>query len=241
MAEPDIATLFARRDLHPDHDVSFERVRNAFSHTVGNAASRLSSLVALGNTAPVMLAIITNQEPNRIQLVHCPSKFVQPFEDPMAELNDPLLVTSGLNMTDLEIYALPSSLLTRQAAEVNDDAAATITAIVTNNEANGGAPAAGDPGSERVQVSRALVLPVEWTAAAVALSSTPITFKQFYQAFIEGLTPAQRGGDYSEWFNWWRAACHNVNGTTSSAVKLALPDLPVRARREASKFMRTKI
>ena len=210
------ATLW--ETIHPDYGTLLNTLGS------GNAAGPEVRAGILATTArsPVVLAIMMDNEPDTIYVVHSPTLYPRNLAAAFP-MDDHVVVLAGNDANRLVPIVLPADAFARtanvrclQVDGIRGPAGHGANPPVVRT----GPHAATVADTDAFQVRRAMLLPGE--DAGRALNTVPsgqYTHSAFYTTFLE--TPlasanAATVAKYTPLREWWRAASTNLNGGTPS-------------------------
>jgi len=250
-APPDnFTTLYTNRvgDAFLEPDIDFATVAPLFdaASAVLNDDAMVASLMAMAENSPTMVAYVDRTSPSYIQIAHAPTLLGNsPGITLPANLRNQLLFLKGWDPDTLEAEVLPHDLFstappTRVPLTMADTLALLNTAGAGTARGYADAPdaAAVAGGTARdIEVRRVIVLPTQWHHRIVQHPHV-LTPRQFYDAFIAPLTPAELA-TYDSVCTWWEATCvkgqavgaNHVTTTSLFSVYVSPPHRPLVLRR----------
>ena len=205
-------TLFNRAAAFDEYAVGFVALSDTFGHGVVTAMAGVRErAVDAASRTPIVLAVVSADDHEHISIVHTLAAYPRSIAtDTVMDGNT--FATCGDEPGALQHIQLHDHAFGRATIRCLDDAVA-IRAVLTDAAPFHPEVAAGTPNSAEVQVRRALVLPVEWAAAAAGgVRYTPAAF---YDAHIAPLDAGQQIV-YAECIRWWRVTSTLVAGAVPS-------------------------
>ena len=172
----------------------------------------LSRVESLAQRSPVIVALVTDEEPERITLLKNPRHFTGSLANP-SPLDGLVYGFAGPESRTLAAVHLPIAAFETSAAyNVLDDPAAVRAGLdalppdqTFHAYVNAGMPDMTNSGSRR-----ALVLPMPWYAD-LAAHPDGISLKVFYDQFLATVPAAERP-NYIDTFTWWRHTASRAAG-----------------------------
>ena len=172
----------------------------------------LGRVEALAQRSPVIVALVSDEEPERITLLKNPRRFSGSLTNP-SPLDGLVYGFAGSDSRTLAAVHIPANAFEISAAyNVLDDAAVVRAGLDTlppdqtfHPYVNAGTPDMTNTGSRR-----ALVLPMTWYAD-LAAHPGGIDLKVFYDSFL-ATVPAAEQPIYVDVFTWWRHAASRAAG-----------------------------
>ena len=172
----------------------------------------LSRVESLAQRSPVIIALISDEEPERITLLKNPRRFTGSLANP-SPLDGLVYGFSGSDSRTLVAVHLPTAAFEISAAyNVVDDPTnirAGLDALPPDQTFHAYVNA-GTPGMTNAGCRRALVLPMEWYTG-LAAHPDGIGLKTFYDQFLATMPAADRL-NYADAFTWWRHAASRAAG-----------------------------
>jgi hypothetical protein len=229
-APPDnFTTLYTNRvgDVFLEPDIDFATVVPLFDAASAalNDDAMVASLMQMAENTPTMVAYVDRTSSSYIQIAHAPTLLGNsPGLALPGNLRDQLLFLKGWEPDTLEPEVLPRDIFAHApATRVPLTMADTLTLL---NAAGAGsalgyadALTAADvaAGTARdLEVRRAVVLPTQWHHRIVQHPHV-LTPRQFYDAFIAPLTPAELV-THASVCAWWEATCVKGQGHGGNQV-----------------------
>lgn len=172
----------------------------------------LSRVESLAQRSPVIVALVTDEEPERISLLKNPRRFTGSLANP-SPLDGLVFGFSGPDSRTLAAVHLPTAAFETSAAyNVLDDPAAIRAGLeaLPPDQTFHAYVNAGTPDMTNSGCRRALVLPMPWYAE-LAAHPDGISLKDFYDQFLATLPAAERP-NYIDTFTWWRHAASRAAG-----------------------------
>jgi hypothetical protein len=163
----------------------------------------LAKLEALAQRMPVILALVSDEEPDRIALLKNPKHF-----DSMT------YGFTGANGRNLAAVHIPASAFENSAPyNVLDDAVTIWTGLDTlpPDQYFHAYVTAGTQNKMNLACKRCLVIPMQWYQDVASNYPDGIAIKEFHDRFLAPSAPADRPA-LSDVFTWWRhaASCSAV-------------------------------
>jgi hypothetical protein len=172
----------------------------------------LGRVETLALRSPVIVALVSNEEPERVTLLKNPRRFTGSLANP-SPLDGLIYGFTGSDSRTLAAVHLPATAFEISAAyNVLDDAATLRTGlgVLPPDQTFHPYVNAGTPDMTNSGCRRALVLPMAWYAD-LAGHPDGIGLQPFYDLFLATVPAADRPL-YADAFTWWRHAASRAAG-----------------------------
>jgi hypothetical protein len=205
----------------------------------------LGRVEALAQRSPVIIALVSDEEPERITLLKNPHRFSGSLANP-SPLDGLVYGFTGSDSRNLAAVHLPVTAFEISAAyNVLDDPASLRAGLdaLPPDQTFHPYVNAGTPDMTNIGCRRALVLPMNWYAD---LASHPngISLKRFYDSFLATVPAAERP-IYVDAFTWWRHAASRAAGAGTrerSGLQVSTAQvLPTALRATREGWARTEV
>lgn len=179
-------------------------------------------LAAASASTPILLALVSAQDPDHIVIVHFPTIYTPNFANPILNIDNEAFAIFGNTEAEVHPIHLPLDAFARTTVRTSTNPQGVRAALTAANPFHA-IVAAGAPNSQDTQVRRVCLLPIDW--ADRATQSVAVTPAAFYDTFLAPLVGTPDVGNYVEIFNWWLAASTLVAGN-GSGLLVASNNLP---------------
>ena len=206
----------------------------------------LAKVEALARLSPVVIAMISDEEPERITLLKNPRRFNGSISTP-CPIDGLLYGFTGSDARNLAaVHIPPAAFESSGPYNVLNDAAAIRAGLDTlpQDQLYHSYVVAGTPDMTTSSCKRSIVLPTPWYVEICEHFPDGIGIRAFYDRFLANVTGSDRQA-LEEVFTWWRhAASRSGGGTSRGRSGLQVPTQQAltpgtRVRREA--WARTEV
>ena len=215
---PTWAELFASpQQVFPDPRVDYAILSALINTSTDGPDTLLMRVEALAHRSPVILALISDKEPNQITLLKNPCRFSGSLVNPSLVVDNLVYGFTGTDMRNLAAVHLPSSAFENSAQyNVLDDPAAIRAGLdgLPVDQSFHPYVLATTPGMTNSVCQRTMVLPPNWYQQLATHFPHGIDLTTFYDQFLATVPVGERQA-LETVFSWWRHTASRTAGTVA--------------------------
>jgi hypothetical protein len=212
-----LADLYEDATAFPSLNVAYNAIDEAFGSSANNLPTPAEDLLRLAastaTNTPIVLALLSSQNPGCISFVSSPALYAPTLGDP-SPLDGEVFALFGSQVSGVIPLHIPATAMGAGVVRVLNDPAAVLASIRHATHRLFAAPVeAAEPNNSVVlDMRRALVMPTDM--ARLAVSKGSVTPEEFYAEFLAPHVGTPREAEFLPICNWWRAVSTLSLGAT---------------------------